>query len=147
MGIDVWGRGSHGAGSFGSYCALQHISPSSLGLSVAIFGQAWSWESEQDKDEWTWEKWWDYERLLWAGPRIIIAKSKGTVSGAESLSTRDESFGRKDEEDEEETYPIPEMSRPEGTLPCKCTSPPYKAISTFFPRKVPPNPAKGIPLE
>ncbi|THU77766.1 glycoside hydrolase, partial [Dendrothele bispora CBS 962.96] len=118
MGIDVWGRGSHGAGSFGSYRALHHISPSSLGLSVAIFGQAWSWESEQDKDEWTWEKWWDYERLLWAGPRT----------------------------DEEETIPIPEMPRPEGTLPCECTSAPYKAISTFFPRKVPPNPAKGIPF-
>ncbi|THU86766.1 hypothetical protein K435DRAFT_970165 [Dendrothele bispora CBS 962.96] len=146
MGIDVWGRGSHGAGSFGSYRALQHISPSSLGLSVAIFGQAWTWESEQDKDEWTWEKWWDYERLLWAGPRTVIPKSKGIVSETESLPTRDKSSGRKDEEDEEETIPIPEMPRPEGTLPCECTSTPYKALSTFFTRKVPPNPAKGIPF-
>ncbi|THU86762.1 hypothetical protein K435DRAFT_867947 [Dendrothele bispora CBS 962.96] len=59
MGIDVWGRGLHGAGSFRSfrsYRALQHISPSSLGLSVAIFGHAWTWESEHDRDEWTWEK-------------------------------------------------------------------------------------------
>ena len=48
MGIDVWGRGQHGGGGFGSYKALDHIAPESLGLSVALFGQAWSWESEQD---------------------------------------------------------------------------------------------------
>ncbi|KAF9027236.1 hypothetical protein BDZ89DRAFT_1067058 [Hymenopellis radicata] len=58
MGVDVWGRGSHGGGGFGSYKALSHISPESLGLSVALFGQAWTWESEQDKDGWTWAKWW-----------------------------------------------------------------------------------------
>ena len=68
MGIDVWGRGSHGGGGFGSYKALTHISPESLGLSVAIFGQAWSWESEQDKEGWTWDKWWEYENNLWVGP-------------------------------------------------------------------------------
>ncbi|THU86760.1 hypothetical protein K435DRAFT_804846 [Dendrothele bispora CBS 962.96] len=97
MGIDVWGRGSHGAGSFGSYRALQHISPSSLGLSVVIFGQAWTWENEQDKDEWTWEKWWDYERFLFfmGWPRTVITKSKGTVSGTESRPTRDEISGSK----------------------------------------------------
>ncbi len=67
MGIDVWGRGSHGGGGFGSYKALSHISPESLGLSVALFGQAWTWESEQDKDGWSWAKWWDYERTLWVG--------------------------------------------------------------------------------
>lgn len=67
MGVDVWGRGSHGGGGFGSYKALAHISPDSLGLSVALFGQAWTWESEQDKPDWTWQQWWDYERTLWVG--------------------------------------------------------------------------------
>ncbi|KAG7089814.1 hypothetical protein E1B28_011463 [Marasmius oreades] len=67
VGIDIWGRGSHGNGGFGAYKALSHIEPSSLGLSVAIFGQAWSWESEQDKPSFTWESWWDYDRKLWAG--------------------------------------------------------------------------------
>jgi len=68
MGVDVWGRGSHGGGGFGLYKALSHIDPESLGLSVALFGQAWTWESEQDKPGWTWEQWWDYERKLWIGP-------------------------------------------------------------------------------
>ncbi|KAJ7576985.1 glycoside hydrolase family 85 protein [Mycena floridula] len=68
MGIDVWGRGSHGNGGFGSYKALSHIAPESLGLSVALFGQAWTWESEQDKPGWTWESWWEYESRLWVGP-------------------------------------------------------------------------------
>ncbi|KAK0490293.1 glycoside hydrolase family 85 protein [Armillaria novae-zelandiae] len=55
VGVDVWGRGSHGGGGFGSYKAITHISPDSLGLSVALFGQAWTWESEQDKPGWTWQ--------------------------------------------------------------------------------------------
>ena len=41
----------------------------SLGLSVALFGQAWTWgETEQDKPGWTWDKWREYEHTLWAGP-------------------------------------------------------------------------------
>ncbi|PPQ73301.1 hypothetical protein CVT26_015330 [Gymnopilus dilepis] len=68
MGVDVWGRGSHGGGGFGSYKAITHIAPDSLGLSVALFGQAWTWESEQDKPGWTWDKWWEYESKLWVGP-------------------------------------------------------------------------------
>lgn len=68
VGIDIWGRGSHGGGGFGAFRALEHISPDSLGLSVAIFGQAWTWESEQDKDGWSWSKWWDYDSSLWVGP-------------------------------------------------------------------------------
>jgi mannosyl-glycoprotein endo-beta-N-acetylglucosaminidase len=67
MGIDVWGRGSHGGGGFGVFRALEHISPDSLGLSVALFGQAWTWESEQDKDGWSWDKWWEYDSKLWVG--------------------------------------------------------------------------------
>lgn len=68
MGVDVWGRGSHGGGGFGSYKAMTHIDPKSLGLSVALFGQAWTWESEQDKPGWNWDQWWEYERKLWIGP-------------------------------------------------------------------------------
>lgn len=68
MGVDVWGRGSHGGGGFGSYKAISHIAPDSLGLSVALFGQAWSWETEQDKPGWTWDQWWDYDSKLWLGP-------------------------------------------------------------------------------
>ncbi|KAG2126232.1 glycoside hydrolase family 85 protein [Suillus clintonianus] len=67
-GVDVWGRGSHGGGGFGSYKAITHIDPQSLGLSVALFGQAWTWESEQDKPGWNWDQWWEYERKLWIGP-------------------------------------------------------------------------------
>lgn len=67
MGVDVWGRGSHGGGGFGVFRALDHISPDSLGLSVAIFGQAWTWESEQDKEGWNWDKWWEYDSKLWVG--------------------------------------------------------------------------------
>ncbi|KAI0078448.1 hypothetical protein K474DRAFT_1706499 [Panus rudis PR-1116 ss-1] len=67
-GVDVWGRGSHGGGGFGSYKAISHISPEYLGLSVALFGQAWTWETEQDKPGFTWESWWAYEHKLWLGP-------------------------------------------------------------------------------
>ncbi|KAF4600425.1 hypothetical protein EYR38_005052 [Pleurotus pulmonarius] len=68
MGVDVWGRGSHGGGGLGCYRAIEHIAPESLGLSVALFGQAWTWETEQDKPGFTWEHWWAYERTLWVGP-------------------------------------------------------------------------------
>ncbi|KAF8654872.1 hypothetical protein AX16_003333 [Volvariella volvacea WC 439] len=67
VGVDVWGRGSHGGGGFGCYKAIGHISPESMGLSVALFGQAWSWETEQDKPGFTWESWWKYDRHLWVG--------------------------------------------------------------------------------
>lgn len=69
IGVDVWGRGSHGGGGFGAFRALSHADPEFLGLSVALFGQAWTWESEQDKDGWNWQKWWAYERRLWVGPQ------------------------------------------------------------------------------
>ncbi|KAI0352492.1 hypothetical protein OH77DRAFT_791955 [Trametes cingulata] len=68
IGVDVWGRGSHGGGGFGLYKAISHIDPKFLGLSVALFGHAWTWESEQDKPGWSWKSWWDYERKLWLGP-------------------------------------------------------------------------------
>jgi mannosyl-glycoprotein endo-beta-N-acetylglucosaminidase len=70
IGVDVWGRGQHGGGGLGCFRALDHISPSGLGLSVALFGQAWTWESEQDKPGWDWDQWWTYERTLWIGPEV-----------------------------------------------------------------------------
>ncbi|KAL0574396.1 hypothetical protein V5O48_007571, partial [Marasmius crinis-equi] len=87
VGIDIWGRGSHGNGGFGAYKALSHIEPSSLGLSVAIFGQAWSWESEQDKPGFTWDSWWDHDRKLWTG----VIDSTETVQIPESAQKRGES--------------------------------------------------------
>ncbi|KAI0751806.1 glycosyl hydrolase family 85-domain-containing protein [Daedaleopsis nitida] len=69
IGVDVWGRGSHGGGGLGVFRALEHISPETLGLSVALFGHAWTWESEQDKPGWSWKTWWDYECKLWLGPK------------------------------------------------------------------------------
>ncbi|KAK7459582.1 hypothetical protein VKT23_009563 [Stygiomarasmius scandens] len=119
MGVDIWNRGSHGSGSFGSYRALQHISPSSLGLSVAVFGQAWTWESEQDKDDWTWEGWWDFERLLWAGATSRLSEDSATSST---------------DKEKQERIPIPEMKEP-----CECTDTPYEPLSSFFPRYTPPN--------
>ena len=67
MGIDVWGRGTHGGGGLGCYRALEHIEPSSLGLSTAIFGPGWTWEAEQDKPGFTWEYWFDLDSKLWVG--------------------------------------------------------------------------------
>ncbi|KAJ7499715.1 glycosyl hydrolase family 85-domain-containing protein [Mycena latifolia] len=67
MGIDVFGRGSHGGGGFGAYKALEHIVPA--GLSTAFFGQGWTWENTQDAPGFTWESWFADDRRLWAGPR------------------------------------------------------------------------------
>ncbi|KAI3618189.1 glycoside hydrolase family 85 protein [Moniliophthora roreri] len=79
VGVDIWGRGSHGNGGFGAYKALHHITNPTFttsltstdhkngGLSVAIFGQAWTYESIQDSSNFTWEGWFEYDRLLWTG--------------------------------------------------------------------------------
>ncbi|KAJ3508188.1 hypothetical protein NLJ89_g5891 [Agrocybe chaxingu] len=74
MGVDVWGRGTHGGGGLGSYKAIEHISPDSLGLSVAFFAPAWTWETEEDKEGWDWDQWWRYDSTLWVGP------ASGTVT-------------------------------------------------------------------
>ena len=63
----MWGRGSYGGGGFGAYKALECIDPKNTSLSVAIFGQAWSWESEENEPDRTWERWWERDRLLWLG--------------------------------------------------------------------------------
>ncbi|KAF7292815.1 Glycoside hydrolase family 85 protein [Mycena indigotica] len=67
VGIDVFGRGSHGAGGFGSYKALEHISPAQL--STAFFAPGWTWENTQDAPSFTWESWFTDERKLWTGLR------------------------------------------------------------------------------
>ncbi|KAJ7226631.1 glycosyl hydrolase family 85-domain-containing protein [Mycena haematopus] len=68
MGIDAFGRGSHGGGGFGTYKALEHITPA--GISTAFFAPGWTWESTQDAPGFTWESWFADERRLWAGPRL-----------------------------------------------------------------------------
>ncbi|KIK62945.1 glycoside hydrolase family 85 protein, partial [Collybiopsis luxurians FD-317 M1] len=110
MGVDVWGRGSHGNGGFGSFKAISHISPSSLGLSVALFGQAWTWESEQDKLGWTWDAWWTYERKLWAGKA-----------------------------DPAEEIPDPKMPPPRNDEP-PCEHNTFIPITSFFQHTPPPDP-------
>lgn len=68
MGIDVWGRNQYGDGGFGTYRALTQIAPKGLGLSVALFGQGWTWETTEEKPDWTWDNWWKHDRKLWLGP-------------------------------------------------------------------------------
>ncbi|KAI0269338.1 glycosyl hydrolase family 85-domain-containing protein [Gloeopeniophorella convolvens] len=111
VGIDVWGRGSHGGGGFGSYRALEHIEPVSLGLSVALFGQGWTWESNQDKPGFSWESWWETERRLWIG---------SAVSG--------------------EKVDVPPMQkRHEGDS--DCPHGPFRPLADFFSIRPPPDPA------
>ncbi|KAF5337381.1 hypothetical protein D9611_002993 [Ephemerocybe angulata] len=74
VGIDVWGRGSHGGGGFGSYRALDHIAPQTLGLSCALFAQGWTWETEENNPGWNWDSFWNYDSSLWVGP------ASGTVT-------------------------------------------------------------------
>ncbi|KZT74625.1 glycoside hydrolase family 85 protein [Daedalea quercina L-15889] len=109
IGIDVWGRGQHGGGGFGSYKSLAHIDPEFLGLSVALFGPAWSWETEQDKPGFSWETWWAYERKLWLGP-----------------------------ETEGEVVEVPAYRPRQGEPDCQHGA--FAPISSFFPRRAPPNP-------
>ncbi|KAL1747774.1 glycoside hydrolase family 85 protein [Schizophyllum fasciatum] len=73
VGVDVWGRGQHGGGGLACFRALEHITPREMGLSTALFGQAWTWESEQDEPGWSWAAWWARERLLWVGPTDAAA--------------------------------------------------------------------------
>ncbi|EJD51747.1 hypothetical protein AURDEDRAFT_149791 [Auricularia subglabra TFB-10046 SS5] len=73
VGIDVWGRGTHGGGGFGVHRALEHIAPS--GASTALFAPAWTWESREA--EWTgsagWEAWWAEECRFWTGAHAHAA--------------------------------------------------------------------------
>ena len=39
-----------------------------MGLSAALFGFGWTWESEEGKDGWSWENWWALEKTFWVGP-------------------------------------------------------------------------------
>jgi mannosyl-glycoprotein endo-beta-N-acetylglucosaminidase len=110
-GIDVWGRGSHGGGGFGSYRALEHIDPVSLGLSVALFGPGWSWETIQDNPDFSWSSWWEIERRLWIGP--VVSNENVDVP--------------------------PMVTRHEGDL--NCVHGPFRPFSDFFPIYLPPDPA------
>ncbi|KAH8999460.1 glycosyl hydrolase family 85-domain-containing protein [Lactarius akahatsu] len=110
-GIDVWGRGSHGGGGFGSYRALEHIDPVSLGLSVALFGPGWTWETRQDGPGFSWSSWWEVERRLWIGP--VVSNENVDVP--------------------------PMVKRHEGEL--DCFHGPFRPFSDFFPTHMPPDPA------
>ncbi|EKM58962.1 glycoside hydrolase family 85 protein [Phanerochaete carnosa HHB-10118-sp] len=112
VGVDVWGRNQHGGGGLSCYKALTHIDPQFLGLSVALFGQGWSWESEQDKPGWSWDAWWAYERTLWVGP-------------ADPADT-----------------PDVEDPHPPGHTNSTCAHGPYKPVTSFFALEPPPNPAR-----
>lgn len=112
-GLDVWGRGQYGGGGFNSYRAITHIDPQSLGLSVALFGPGWTWESEQDNPGWNWERWWDFERKLWIGP---------SHSG--------------------EIVPVPDPPRLPDKFP-PYNEGPFKPLSVFFMDTPPPDPAKS----
>jgi mannosyl-glycoprotein endo-beta-N-acetylglucosaminidase len=111
-GIDVWGRGTHGGGGLGSYRALEHIDPVSLGLSVALFGPGWTWEKmqEQDKQDFSWTKWWEIDRRLWIGPSVA-----------------------------DEDVIVPPMTKREEEP--DCPHGPFRPISDFFATHPPPDPA------
>lgn len=115
MGIDVWGRNQYGDGGFGTYRALKQIAPGDLGLSVALFAPAWTWETTEGTPSWSWYEWWKYDRKLWIGP-----------------------------EDPAETVPVPPMSEmslkkqaldPEVPLPG-----PFEPIASYFENASPPDP-------
>ena len=55
------------------YKALDHIDPESLGLSVALFGHAWTWETLEGQRGFSWERWWDRERTFWVGSSDLDA--------------------------------------------------------------------------
>jgi mannosyl-glycoprotein endo-beta-N-acetylglucosaminidase len=117
-GIDVWGRGSHGGGGFGSYKALEHItSTSPPGQSTALFGQAWTWETQQDTPGFTWDSWWAYERKLWVGLGSATANRGVEVPKAPRRK------GPNGEEEEPEC--------PHGS---------FRPLVEFFERQVPPDP-------
>ena len=115
MGIDVWGRNQYGGGGFGTYRALEKINPHGLGLSVALFGQAWTWETTEEKPGWTWNDWWKYDRKLWLGP-----------------------------EDPKETVTVPQMTemslQKQALNPEVPLSGQFMPIVSFFEDRAPPNP-------
>ncbi|KAL9712325.1 hypothetical protein Ac2012v2_003562 [Leucoagaricus gongylophorus] len=90
MGVDIWGRGSYGGGGFGAYKAINHIAPATLGLSVALFAQGWTWEAIEGEPGFTWDVWWQNERNLWAGftdPSAAPPESDDSEGPYKPLST------------------------------------------------------------
>lgn len=123
-GIDVWGRGSHGGGGFGSYKALEHItSTSPPGQSTALFGPAWTWETQQDNPGFTWDTWWAYERKLWVGLGSTKAKSQVEVP----------------------MVPPPRRKRQNEEEEPECPHGPFRPLVEFFERMTPPDPC-ALPL-
>ncbi|MBW0464678.1 hypothetical protein O181_004393 [Austropuccinia psidii MF-1] len=74
FGVDVFGRGCPFGGGFSSWKAASQSLQS--GFSVALFAQAWTWESHHlhpDRSDSTeghpnwWKRWWRDERYFWSG--------------------------------------------------------------------------------
>ena len=76
MGVDVWGCELLDGGGFGAYKALNCIDPKGRGLSAAVFGPAWTWETEECEKGFNWDVWWDYECKLWVGSENSEDKAK-----------------------------------------------------------------------
>ncbi|KAG9017383.1 hypothetical protein FRB93_007497 [Tulasnella sp. JGI-2019a] len=113
FGIDVWGRGCHGGGGFQLHHAMDHIQPSAkgLGLSVAVFGPAWTWESKEDEEGRTWAKWWNDEVRFWVGPDDGVSGDPGSSAHLPAVN-------------------IPPSDGPGEKSP-PCFHGPYRSISHF----------------
>ncbi|KAG8883668.1 hypothetical protein FRB97_006158 [Tulasnella sp. 331] len=116
FGVDVWGRGCHGGGGFQLHHALDHIQPNSqsLGFSVAVFGPAWTWESKQDEERRTWDKWWDDEVRFWIGPDDPISGDTNPSKSTPHTTS----------------VTTPPSGAPSEPIP-PCFHGPYRAISSF----------------
>lgn len=116
VGVDIWGRGSHGGGGLGAFRALEHIDPLGLGLSGAVFGPAWSWETIEGQPGWTWHTWWARERTFWLG------------NADKSLN---------------DAVELPEFKRRQGEP--ECTHGVFRPIAEFFEPRPAPDP-RIVPL-
>lgn len=135
IGIDVWGRGQHGGGMLNSYKALSHIypSPPALGTAVrgneyavALFGQAWSWESIRDQEKMDWSTWFQFELKFWLGEPLSLVSSRPALR-------RDIGI------------PSPNPKKPPPL--CDCDDRPYAPLASFFsPRGRPAPDPMQIPL-
>ncbi|GAA93437.1 glycoside hydrolase family 85 protein [Mixia osmundae IAM 14324] len=66
-GIDVWGRGQYGGGGLSTHLAAAAVSAAQL--SIALFGQAWTFESSELFPDGVqdWSTWQETDQHLWLG--------------------------------------------------------------------------------
>ncbi|KAH7099340.1 glycosyl hydrolase family 85-domain-containing protein [Auriculariales sp. MPI-PUGE-AT-0066] len=139
VGIDVWGRGTHGGGGFSCHAALDHIvgndSPKS---SVALFAPAWTWEHREGEPGRTWRRWWQDERRFWTDYRVPelpydVSASSPAVSlaephlaaGAAAYQTTAQTPANPDDDTEQRDL-MP------GFFPSQCIHDKYRSISQYF---------------